>query len=418
MHNNNKPFQIDKNLIYQAWLTVKSNHGAAGVDRLEIKTMEKDYKNLLYKLWNRMSSGSYMASPIKKVEIPKNNGKDSIRVLGIPTVLDRVAQTAVVKLLEPRFDHKFDQDSYGYRPNKSAHDALTQARARCLKIPYVIDLDIRGFFDNIPHDKLMEIIEKEIPEVWVKLYIMRWMKADMQDSKENTTKRTKGLSQGGSVSPLLANAYLDVVFDKWMRANFPKISFERYADDIIVHCFTLKQAKYVLERIKKRMIEYGLEIHPDKTKLVYCRQEERRKDQPEEVSNKFDFLGYSFRTRTTIDKFNRMRMDSFTPAISDKSKKKIKEEIRELTIRNRTNDSAEEIAKLLQSKIVGWINYYGKFRKSELCDVFSILNNAIIKWIRKKYKITSTKKAKQKFKELQANKVFAHFYLLQQPVKH
>ena len=166
------------------------------------------------------------------------------------------------------------------------------------------------------------------------------------------------------------------------------------------------------------MIEYGLEIHPDKTKLVYCRQEERRKDQPEEVSNKFDFLGYSFRTRTTIDKFNRMRMDSFTPAISDKSKKKIKEEIRELTIRNRTNDSAEEIAKLLQSKIVGWINYYGKFRKSELCDVFSILNNAIIKWIRKKYKITSTKKAKQKFKELQANKVFAHFSLLQQPVKH
>ena len=233
MHNNNKPFQIDKNLIYQAWLTVKSNHGAAGVDRLEIKTMEKDYKNLLYKLWNRMSSGSYMASPIKKVEIPKNNGKDSIRVLGIPTVLDRVAQTAVVKLLEPRFDHKFDQDSYGYRPNKSAHDALTQARARCLKIPYVIDLDIRGFFDNIPHDKLMEIIEKEIPEVWVKLYIMRWMKADMQDSKENTTKRTKGLSQDGSVSPLLANAYLDVVFDKWMRANFPKISFERYADDSV-----------------------------------------------------------------------------------------------------------------------------------------------------------------------------------------
>jgi len=300
MHNNNKPFQIDKCLIYQSWLAVKSNHGAAGVDRLEIKTVEKNYKNMLYKLWNRMSSGSYMAPAIRKVEIPKNDGRGGIRVLGVPTVLDRVAQTAVVKLLEPRFDHKFDQDSYGYRPNKSAHDAITQARTRCLKIPYVIDLDIRSFFDNIPHDKLMEIIEKEIPEVWVKLYIKRWMKADMQDSKGNITKRIKGLSQGGAISPLLANAYLNVVFDKWMKANFPKIPFERYADDIIVHCFSLRQAKYVLEKIKNRMLEYGLEIHPDKTELVYCRQEERREKQPNEVSNKFDFLGYSFRTRLPL----------------------------------------------------------------------------------------------------------------------
>ena len=173
MHNNNKPFQIDRCLIYQSWLAVKANHGAAGIDNLDIKAIEKDYKDLLYKLWNRMSSGSYMASAIKKVEIPKNDGKGGIRILGIPTVLDRVAQTAVVKLLEPRLDNRFDQDSYGYRPNKSAHDALTQARARCLKIPYIIDLDIKSFYDNIPHDKLMEIVEQEIHEVWVKLYIMR-----------------------------------------------------------------------------------------------------------------------------------------------------------------------------------------------------------------------------------------------------
>ena len=418
MHNNNKPFQIDKCLIYQAWLAVKSNHGAAGVDRLEIKAVEKDYKNMLYKLWNRMSSGSYMAPAIRKVEIPKNDGRGGIRVLGVPTVLDRVAQTAVVKLLEPRFDNKFDQDSYGYRPNKSAHDAIAQARTRCLKIPYVIDLDIRSFFDNIPHDKLMEIIEKEIPEVWVKLYIKRWMKADMQDSKGNITKRIKGLSQGGAISPLLANAYLNVVFDKWMKANFPKIPFERYADDIIVHCFSLRQAKYVLEKIKNRMLEYGLEIHPDKTELVYCRQEERREKQPNEVSNKFDFLGYSFRTRTTIDRFNGKRMDSFTPAISDKSKKKIKDEIRSLKIYNYTSYSAQKIADMLRSKIVGWINYYGKFRKSELYGVFEVLDKAIMKWIKKKYKITSTKKAHQKLVEFQDTKVFAHFSLLPQMVKH
>jgi len=259
MQNSNKPFQIDKHLIYQSWLSVKANHGAAGIDKLDIEAVGKDYKKLLYKLWNRMCSGSYMASPIRKVEIPKNDGKGSVRILGIPTVLDRVAQTAVVKLIEPRLDPKFDQDSYGYRPSKSAHDALKQARARCLKIPYVIDLDILGFFDNIPHNKLMEIVEEFVPESWIKLYIRRWLKANMQDSKGNITEREKGLSQGGSVSPVLANLYLDVVFDKWMKANFPYTSFERYADDVIVHCSSLKQAQYILGKIKDRLKEYGLE---------------------------------------------------------------------------------------------------------------------------------------------------------------
>jgi RNA-directed DNA polymerase len=246
MQNNNKPFQIDKMLIYKAWLTVKSNHGAAGVDKLDIEAVEKDYKKLLYKLWNRMSSGSYMASAIRKVEIPKNDG-NGVRILGIPTILDRIAQTAVVKLLEPRLDPKFDQDSYGYRPGKSAHDALAQARSRCLKIPYVIDLDIRDFFNSIPHDKLMEIVEKEVPEIWAKMYIKRWMKASQQDSEGNITERLQGLSQGGAISPLLANIYLNVVFDKWIRANFPDILFERYSDDIIIHCSSLKRAEYIRE---------------------------------------------------------------------------------------------------------------------------------------------------------------------------
>jgi len=416
MQNNNKPFQIDKHLIYQSWLSVKENHGAAGIDKMDIETVNKDYKTLLYKLWNRMSSGSYMASPIKKVAIPKNDGKGSVRILGIPTVLDRVAQTAVVKLLEPRLDPKFDQDSYGYRPNKSAHDALAQARGRCLKIPYVIDLDIKGFFDNIPHDKLMEIVEEFVPEIWIKLYIKRWLTANMQDFKGNITERTKGLSQGGAISPLLANSYLDVVFDKWMRSEFARIPFERYADDIIVHCSTLKQAQYILDRIKERMRDYGLEIHPDKTKIVYCNKEQRRQAQPQGIDNKFDFLGYGFKTRSTVNKLTGEMINTFTPAISDKAKTKIKDVIRSLKIYNYTSCSEKDLAKMLKSKITGWINYYGKFRKSELYEVFAVLNNAIVKWIKKKYKIVSIKTAYQKFEELKRAKTFAHFILLPQMV--
>ena len=413
MPNNNKPFQIDKSLIYQAWLTVKRNHGAAGIDKMDIDTVNKDMK-LLYKLWNRMSSGSYMATAIKKVEIPKNDGKAGVRILGVPTVLDRVSQTVVVKLLEPRLDPKFDQDSYGYRPKKSAHDAIAKARERCFKYPYVIDLDIKGFFDNILHDKLMEIIEEVTPEIWIKLYIKRWIKAKMQDSKGNITEREKGLSQGGAISPLLANAYLDVVFDKWMRAQFAYASFERYADDVVVHCSTLMQAENILGKIKERMLEYGLEIHPDKTKVVYCKQENRKKEQPDYVEHKFDFLGYTFRTRSNLDKARKKLSDGFAPAISDKAKKKIKDEIRKLKIYNYTSCSGQELANMLKKKIIGWINYYGKFRRSELYGVFTILDNAIVKWIKKKYKIISSRKAYKKFNELRKAKIFVHYILLSQ----
>jgi len=226
-----KPNQIEKKLIYQSWLKVASNDGAAGIDKMSIEMIKADYKPLLYKLWNRMSSGSYQASPVRKVEIPKSDGKT--RTLGIPTVLDRVAQMAVVMLLEPRLDRKFHEDSYGYRPNKSAHQALEQARNRCFETPYVIDLDIKGFFDNINHDKLMAIVEEVTPEKWIRLYIKRWLKAKMQDNQGNITERDLGTPQGGVISPLLANMYLDRVFDQWMVKQFGKIKFERYADDSV-----------------------------------------------------------------------------------------------------------------------------------------------------------------------------------------
>jgi RNA-directed DNA polymerase len=349
----NKPFQIDKNLIYQAWLSMAKNQGAAGVDELDIKTVKRDYKQHLYKLWNRMSSGSYQAAPVRKVEIPKAGDKTKLRVLGIPTVLDRVAQMAVVKILEPRVDCKFHPDSYGYRPNKSAHQALERARSRCLKIPYVIDLDIKGFFDNIPHDKLEAIVAEIVPEKWIKLYINRWLKAKMQDKHGNITERVKGTPQGGVISPLLANMYLDVVFDKWMEVNFPEAGFERYADDVIIHCGTLGQARYILERVKGRMAEYELELHPEKTKIVYCRQEGRAEEQPEGIEDKFDFSGYGFRTRSALNKWTGKPINSFLPAISDKAKKKIKTAVRQEKILKYTDIEIGEIGGC-QKDCVSW----------------------------------------------------------------
>lgn len=415
-HNMNKPFQIDKSLVYEAWKQVAKNQGAAGVDKLDIEAVEKDKKKLLYKLWNRMSSGSYQAMPIRKVEIPKADGKT--RTLGIPTVLDRVAQMAVVNIVGPRMEKKFHEDSYGYRPKKSAHHALEVARRRCLETPYVVDLDIKGFFDNIPHDKLMEIVEKEVPEKWIKLYIERWLKSPMQDAEGNITERNQGTPQGGVVSPLLANMYLDVAFDQWMAKEFKYINFERYADDIIIHCRTLKQAKHILQRVKERLKYYGLEVHPEKTKIVYCRQDGRNGAQPEEVQDKFDFLGYGFRARTFKDSRTGLLRNAFLPAISDKAVKRIKEELKATKILKQTQHDIADLAVELDSRTKGWINYYGKFRKFELLNVFSILDNAIIKWIKKKYKMTSERQAYQMFKRLKDDEVFAHFALLPQRGQH
>jgi len=409
----NKPFQIDKQLIYDAWLDVAKNQGAAGVDELSIVTIAKDCKKHLYKLWNRMSSGSYMSSPVRKVEIPKAGDPNKPRVLGIPCVLDRVGQMAVVKILEPRVDPKFHEDSYGYRPKKSAHHALEKTRQRCLRTPYVIDLDIRAFFDNIPHDKLMQMVEEVAPEEWIRLYIRRWLEADMQDKHGNITERCKGTPQGGVISPLLANLYLDRVFDQWMQKQHGNKQFERYADDIIIHCVTLKQSRFILDKVRERMQEYGLELHPEKTKIVYCRQEGRNEEQPEEVEHSFDFLGYGFRTRRAISKTGKP-MNSFVPAISDKAKKKIKDELRKDKIYNMTNSKVEEIARFLNKRLTGWINYFGKHRRSELYDVFAILDKQLLKWIKKKYKTKSTTISCEMLNKLKQEKIFAHHKLLPQ----
>jgi RNA-directed DNA polymerase len=405
-----KPIEIEKKLIYEAWLKVRKNKGAHGVDQVTIDEIQLNWKDHLYKLWNRMSSGSYLAMPVRRVEIPKGDGKT--RSLGIPTVLDRVAQMAAVMMIEGKLDAQFHENSYGYRPGKSALQAVDKARRECFKKAYVIDLDIKGFFDNIPHDKMMEMVEKHIEIAWVKLYIKRWLKSPMEDRQGIRTEREKGTPQGGVISPLLANLYLHEVFDTWM-AKFGDISFERYADDVIIHCVTLKQARYILDQVRERMKAFGLELHSDKTKIVYCWEDSRERGIDSGVGNKFDFLGYTFRTRSDKSKITGKKRNVFTPAVSEKAKKKIKGMIRELKISKRTGLEIDGIRELLNPKLQGWKTYYGAFRGSELYQVFDGLNEKIVKWYQKKYKVGSTRVAWKWLEDLKTTNpnTFAHWTL-------
>ncbi len=226
-----KPFSISKREVWEAFKRVKVNQGGAGVDGQTIAEFEGDLSNNLYKLWNRMSSGSYFPPPVRRVEIPKGDGGN--RPLGIPTVSDRVAQMVVKRYLEPKLEEHFHEDSYGYRPLKSAIEAVGVARERCWRNDWVLDLDIKGFFDNIDHDLLMSAVQRHTDCKWVLLYLERWLKAPVQLADGRLVEREKGTPQGGVISPLLANLFLHYAFDEWMRRKCPSIRFERYADDMI-----------------------------------------------------------------------------------------------------------------------------------------------------------------------------------------
>ena len=228
-----KPFIISKRLVYEAWKRIKANGGAHGVDSVSIEQFESDLSGNLYKIWNRMSSGSYFPPPVRRVEIPKDNG--ATRPLGIPTVGDRVAQMVVKMVFEPELEPIFHPDSYGYRPGKSAIQAVHQARQRCWKYAWVIDLDIKGFFDCLDHALLMKAVAKHTDCPWVRLYIRRWLAAPVIHSDGVVEERQSGTPQGGVISPLLANLYLHYALDAWMQRNYPAIPFERYADDVVVH---------------------------------------------------------------------------------------------------------------------------------------------------------------------------------------
>ena len=376
-----KPYVIPKQLIWEAYQRVKANRGAAGVDGETLVAFEKDLKGNLYKVWNRMSSGSYFPPPVRLVEIPKDDGGK--RPLGIPTVADRVAQTVVKMVFEPMVEPVFHVDSYGYRPGRSALDAVGVARKRCWGADWVIDLDIKAFFDSIPHDLIERAVAHHTELPWVRLYVGRWLRAPAQRPDGALEERAKGTPQGGVISPLLANLFLHYAFDLWMQRTFPRVQFERYADDAIVHCRSERQAQAVLEAIRGRFEECGLELHPVKTRIVYCKDDDR----PGEHEHiKFDFLGYTFQPRRAKNRWGKYFV-SFLPAIGNKAAKQIRATIREWRMAStRNNQRLEDLARLINPSVRGWLNYYGRFYRSKLVQVLRHLNRALAAWAQRKYK--------------------------------
>jgi RNA-directed DNA polymerase len=375
-----KSFTISKHLVMEAWMRIKSNGGSAGIDKQSIEDFEKNLKDNLYRIWNRMSSGSYMPSAVKLVEIPKSGGGK--RPLGIPTVSDRIAQMVVVRVLEPKLEPIFHNDSYGYRPRRSAHDALAQARERCWKYDWVLDMDIKGFFDNIDHDLLNKALLRHTDQNWVLLYINRWLVVPYETEKGEKIERHKGVPQGSVIGPILANLFLHYAFDEWMARNFSEIPFERYADDTICHCRTQQEAVKMKEYIKERLAACKLELNENKTSIVYCK-DSKRKGNHEHY--KFDFLGYTFRPRHARSKHGK-RFVSFLPAISTKASKRIGEIMRSWWRTSRTDKSLKELAQMINPYLQGWINYYGKFYKTGLYKLLFRLNLRLTIWVTRKFK--------------------------------
>lgn len=375
-----KPFNISKNEVWEAYKRVKTNKGAAGIDGQSIEEFEKDLKSNLYKLWNRMSSGSYIPPPVRSVDIPKRDGGK--RTLGIPTVADRIAQMVVKQRLEPILEPKFHPSSYGYRPKRSAHQAVEAAKVNCWTKAWVLDLDIKGFFDNVDHDLMMKAVRHHTDCKWTILYVERWLKAtNDRDKPEQPSNR--GTPQGGVISPLLANLYLHHAFDDWMTRHHAEVQFERYADDIIVHCWKLDHAKSLLAEISKRLGECKLELHPQKTKIVFCKDGKRNWGKG--FATSFDFLGFTFAMRTAPSK-NGGLYNGFMPAMSIESRKKISKAIKQWHIGRRTDLSLEDMSRDLNPVLRGWVNYYGRYYKRAFSPIRKQFHLVLTRWAMRKYK--------------------------------
>ena len=375
----NKPFSIPKRLVYDAWKGVKENRGSAGIDAVSIKDYEQSLGKNLYKLWNRMSSGSYFPQPVKLVEIPKKSGGK--RPLGIPTVEDRIAQNAVVLHISERLDKEFHENSYACRPCRNAIDALSTARQRCWKYNWVLDMDISKFFDTINHDLLMLAVKRHVTEKWMLLYIERWLKVPYETMQDDRIERTMGVPQGSVIGPVLANLFMHYVFDKWMQIHYPHIPFERYADDTICHCRSKSEAENMQVIIMNRLSTCGLKLNEEKTRIVYCK-DSSRKGNHDTIS--FDFLGYTFCPRKAQNSKTGKFFTSFLPAISQKSKNHIHETVRSWQLGCRKDLIALDVQ--MGASVRGWINYYGKFYPSRLKSTLQFLNHAIVHWAIRKYK--------------------------------
>jgi RNA-directed DNA polymerase len=375
-----KPFQIDKVQVYEAYKAVKSNQGAAGVDGQTIEQFETDLKKNLFKIWNRMSSGSYFPPPVRAVPIPKKSGGE--RILGVPTVSDRIAQVVVKQLIERDMEAIFLSDSYGYRPGKSALQAVGVTRERCWKYDWVLEFDIKGLFDNIDHTLLLKAVRKHVTCRWAVLYIERWLTAPMERDGVRMA-RMRGTPQGGVISPVLANLFLHYTFDLWMQRTYPDLLWCRYADDGLVHCRTEQEAEALKAALQARLAECQLELHSDKTQIVYCKDHKRTVEYPNIM---FDFLGYCFRPRLVKNSRSKQLFCGFNPAVSPRALKHLRSTLRDLKFRRQTHLSLEDIALRLNPILRGWIEYYGRYTPSALQPLFRHVDLTLVGWARRKFK--------------------------------
>jgi RNA-directed DNA polymerase len=380
-----KPFDIPKREVWEAFKKVKANQGAAGVDGQSVRDFEAGLAGNLYKLWNRMSSGSYFPPPVRRVDIPKDEGRT--RPLGIPTVGDRIAQEVVRRYLEPILDPIFHEDSYGYRPRRSAIDAVRKARQRCWRSGWVLDIDVQGYFDGIDWELLLKAVRQHTDCPWVLLYIERWLKAPVQMEDGSVEPRTAGTPQGGVVSPILSNLFLHYAFDMWMVREYPDVPFERYADDIICHCRSEQEARALWSALEARFTACRLVLHPQKTKLVYCKDTNRRGDFP---IQSFDFLGYTFRPRKAVWHGSQYGT-SYLPAASQKALKAIRQTIRRWKLHHRSDKTLEDLARIFNPYIQGWINYYSHFYRSALYGTLRRIDAFLLRWARNKFKRLRTR---------------------------
>ena len=386
-----KPFDISKREVWEAYEKVKANKGAPGVDGCSIDEFEKDLKNNLYKIWNRMSSGSYFPPPVLAVEIPKPHGGGT-RILGVPTVADRIAQTVAARRLEEKVEPIFHPDSYGYRPARSALDAVGRCRERCWRYDWVIDLDIQKFFDSVPWHLIVRAVEAHTDVPWVVLYVKRWLAAPVRLPDGTLAERDRGTPQGSAISPVLANLFMHYAFDAWMAREFPTVPFERYADDAVVHCKSERQARHVRQAIADRMAEVGLRLHPDKTKIVYCKDGNRPGSYEHTA---FTFLGFTFRQRRARNRHGKS-FSNFLPAISKDALNKISAAVRSWRLHLRTGHTFKDLARRINPIVAGWMQYYGAFYRSALSPLLQRINAYLMRWIRKKYKrLRGKKKARE-----------------------
>jgi RNA-directed DNA polymerase len=385
-----KTVPITFKMVVDAYGKVKKGGKATGIDEESWQVFDKDAQGNLYVIWNRLSSGSYHPSAVREKEIPKKDG--TMRKLGIPTLRDRIAQCVVKDYMEKRIDQKFHQQSYGYRPMKSSRQAIEQVRRNCMQKDWVIDLDISKFFDEIDHELLMKAVEAMTEEKWVRMYVKRWLEMKAQDKEGMQHDRQgKGTPQGGVISPLLANIFLHFALDKWLDKYYPQISFVRYADDMVIHGNTKQEADELLQAIRARLQQVKLRLNEKKTQIVYCK-DYRRKQKHEKVQ--FGFLGFSYQPRESKSKYGGgASFAAFTAEISKDNQKKIREQIKETIVWRDTRMEITDIALKLNSKLRGWINYFGLYSKARLRRTMMHLDYRLLKWLQAKHKISGTRKA-------------------------